>query len=92
MAQKWHVETQNYITREPYHCRSRREYMAGCGFCNTLRSSSSLSFKSASRESGCRIGYEPTQNELRSLSAVDFQGHQCRGFCIDTNVEITELK
>ena len=34
-------------------------------------SSSSLSFKCAMRENGCRIGYEPTKNELRSLSAVD---------------------
>ena len=34
------------------------------------------------RESGCRIGYELTKNELRSLSAVDIQGHQRGGFCI----------
>ena len=46
------------------------------------RSSSSLSFKCAWRESGCRIGYEPTKNELRSLSAVDIQGHQRGGSCI----------
>ena len=38
------------------------------------KSSSSLSFKRALRESGSRIGYEPTKNELRSLSAVDIQG------------------
>ena len=29
--------------------------------------------------SGCRIGYEPTKNELSSLSAVDTQGHQRGG-------------
>ena len=45
-------------------------------------SSSNLSFKCALRESGCRIGYEPTKNELRSLLAVDIQGHQRGGFCI----------
>ena len=38
--------------------------------------------KYALRESGCRIGHEPTKNELRSLSAVDIQGHQRGGFCI----------
>ena len=43
--------------------------------------SSSLSFKCALRESGCRIGYKPTKNDLRSLSAVDIQGHQRGGFC-----------
>ena len=41
--------------------------------------SSSLSLKCALRESGCRIGYEPTKNELRSLSAVDIQGDQRGG-------------
>ena len=41
-----------------------------------------LSLECALRENGCRIGYEPTKNELRSLSAVDIQGHQCGGFCI----------
>ena len=45
-------------------------------------SSSSLLFKCALRESGCRIGYEPMKDELRSLSAVDIQGHQRGGFCI----------
>ena len=45
-------------------------------------SSLSLSFNCALRESGCRIGYEPTKNELRSLSAVDIQ---------DTNVEVSAL-
>ena len=44
--------------------------------------SSSLSFKCALRESDCRIGYEPTKNELRSLSAVDFQGRQRGGFSL----------
>ena len=39
-------------------------------------------FKSALRESGCRIGYEPTKNESRSLLAVDIHGHQRGGFCI----------
>ena len=39
-----------------------------------IGSSSSLSFKCALRESGCRIGYEPTKNELRLLPAVDIQG------------------
>ena len=47
-----------------------------------LVSSSSLSFKCALRESGCRIGYEPMKNELRSLFVVDIQGYQCRGFYI----------
>ena len=47
-----------------------------------LFSSSSLSFKCALRESACRIGYEPTKDELRSLSAVDIQGHQRGVFCI----------
>ena len=45
-------------------------------------SSSSLSFKRGLRESGCRIGYDPTKNELRSLSAVDIQGHQRGGLCM----------
>ena len=31
---------------------------------------------------GCRIGYVPTKNELRSLAAVVAQGHQRGGFCI----------
>ena len=44
--------------------------------------SSSLALKCALRESSCRIGYEPTKNESRSLLAVDIQGHQCGGFCI----------
>ena len=43
--------------------------------------SSSLSLKYALKEGGCRIGYEPTKSELRSLSAVDIQGHQRGGFC-----------
>ena len=38
------------------------------------------------RESGCRIGDEPTKNELRSLSAVDIQGHQRGGFCIRRSI------
>ena len=42
-------------------------------------------FNCALRESGCRIGYEPTKNELRSSSAVDIQGHQRGGFCIVPN-------
>ena len=46
--------------------------------------SSSFSFKCALRESGCRTGYEPTKNHVRSLSAVDIQGHQRGGFCIAT--------
>ena len=41
-----------------------------------------LSSKCALRDSGCRIGYEPTGNELRSSSAVDSQGHQRGGFRI----------
>ena len=45
-------------------------------------SSSSLSFKCTLREGGCRIRYEPMKNELRSLSAVDFQGYQRGGSCI----------
>ena len=47
-----------------------------------MASSPSLSLKCALRESGCRIGCGPTKNELRSLSAVDVQGHQRGGFCI----------
>ena len=43
---------------------------------------SSLSFKCALRENGCRIGYEPTKNESRSLSAVYIQRHQHGGSCI----------
>ena len=52
-------------------------------------SSSSLSFKCALRESGCRTGYEPTKNELRSILAVDIQGNQRGGFCI---VPVSPLK
>ena len=44
--------------------------------------SSSLSFKCALRESGCRNGYEPTKNEYGSLLAVDVQGNQRGGVCI----------
>ena len=40
------------------------------------------SSKCALWESGYRIGYEPTKNELRSLSAVDFQGYQRGGLSI----------
>ena len=56
-----------------------------------LYSSSRLSFKCALRESGCRIGYEPTKNELRSLSAVNIQGHQRGGFCIVPKYFILKL-
>ena len=48
---------------------------------------SSLSFKCALRESGCRIGYEPTKNESKSLSVVDIQGHQHGGFWTVPTVE-----
>ena len=41
---------------------------------------SSLSLKCALGENGCRISYEQTKNELRSLSAANVQGHQCEGF------------
>ena len=51
-----------------------------------LLSSSGPSFKCALRESGCRIGYEPTKNESRSLSAVEIQGHQRGGFCITGSI------
>ena len=62
-----------------------------CARINDMESSSSLSFKCALRESGCRIGYEPKKNELRSLSAVDIQGHQRGGFCIvPNNIEYRE--
>ena len=47
-----------------------------------MASSSSLSFKCALRLKGCRISYEPTKNELRSLSAVDIQGYKRGAFCI----------
>ena len=40
----------------------------------------SLSLKCALRESGCRIGYQPTKNELRLLSISR-----------DTNVEVSAL-
>ena len=53
-----------------------------------LSSSSSLSFKYAFSECGCGIGYEPTENESRSLLAVDIQGHQCGDFCIVPNDSI----
>ena len=35
---------------------------------------------------GCRIGYEPTKNELRSLSAVDIQGHQPGSFYLKSRI------
>ena len=47
--------------------------------------SSSLSLEYALRESGCRIGYEPTRNELRLLSEVDIQGLQREGFCYEVS-------
>ena len=55
-------------------------YFCVCQFYSNKDTSSSLSLKCALRESGCRIGYEPTKNELRLLSAVDIQGHQRGGF------------
>ena len=49
--------------------------------------SPSRSFKYALRGNGCRISYEPTKNELISLSAVDIQGHQRGGSALSPHQE-----
>ena len=49
--------------------------------------SPSRSFKCALRGNGCRISYEPTKNELISLSAVDIQGHQRGGSALSPHQE-----
>ena len=54
------------------------------GFCirRSISFSSSLSFKCALRESGCRIGYEPTKMS---------RDHFWRSISRDTNVEVSAL-
>ena len=54
------------------------------GFCirRSISSSSSLSLKYALRESGCRIGYEPTKMS---------QDHFWRSMPRDTNVDVSAL-
>ena len=47
-----------------------------------LNFSSSLSLKRALRESGCRIGYEPTKTS---------RDHFWRSISMDTNVEVSAL-
>ena len=36
-------------------------------------------------------GLQADKNDLRSILAVDIQGHQCGGFCIDINVAVSAL-
>ena len=55
----------NVVGLNPNQLASRVTMVAFNDICELIQSSSSLSFKCALKESGCRVGYEPTKNESR---------------------------
>ena len=78
------VISTHFLSARNRFCNHFQGHQRG-GFCiipTNLDSFVASTRKCALRKSSCRIGYEPTKNELRSLSAVDIQGHQSGGFCI----------